>query len=454
MKNNKTLSYVRFVITFALSALLLTGCGASRPAPGVVKDDPVGNSNVMSSKTADDTEKLESKRITNEDISRLVNETDGVVKLTVWASEEDQNLTQMILDDFEDEYPMISFDITLGCESEGTAKDTVLEDIEGAADVFTFADDQISDLVYFDALCEINDGYTYNITESNVPASVEAATVDGKLYAYPMTADNGYFMFYDKSVFSQSDTSSLEKMIEKADEAGKKIGMHITNGWYLYSFFKGAGYKLELDRKGNNICDWNSEGGTDVAKAIMDAVATGVFVNMDDATMVSGLEEGTLAALVSGTWRAADVQKAFGNNYGACKLPTVKIGGKDIQMASFSGCKLVGVNKRSENTQWAMLLAEYLTNEKSQERRYEARLLGPSNIAAQSSDAIKNDPAMAALSAQYEYASPQRVGQNYWSPSKDLGTALVSKKTKESDLQKLLDKTVEEITAPVEKQEQ
>ena len=48
-------------------------------------------------------------------------------------------------------------------------------------------------------------------------------------------------MFYDSSVFSESDVQSLEKMIEVADAAGKKIAMDISNGWYIYAFFQGAG---------------------------------------------------------------------------------------------------------------------------------------------------------------------------------------------------------------------
>ena len=40
-----------------------------------------------------------------------------------------------------------TFDIQIGVQSESTAKDTVLTDIEAAADVFAFADDQINSLV-------------------------------------------------------------------------------------------------------------------------------------------------------------------------------------------------------------------------------------------------------------------------------------------------------------------
>lgn len=112
---------------------------------------------------------------------------------------------------------------------------------------------------------------------------------------------------------------------------------------------------------------------------------------------------------------------AWGENYAATKLPTFTVAGEQKQMSSFSGYKLIGVNPHSKNVGWAMILAEYLTNYDSQVARYEARGLGPSNIEASNSDVVQADPAIAALAAQAEYATPQRVGNNYWDLAKTLG---------------------------------
>lgn len=43
------------------------------------------------------------------------------------------------------------------------------------------------------------------------------------------------------------------------------------------------------------------------------------------------------------------------------------------------------------------------------------------NYAASNSDVVQADPAIAALAAQAEYATPQRVGNNYWDLAKTLG---------------------------------
>ena len=76
-------------------------------------------------------------------VSAEENET---IKLTVWGAEEDQNLLKELTDKFQETYKDQTFDIQIGVESESTAKDTVLTDVEAAADVYAFADDQISDL--------------------------------------------------------------------------------------------------------------------------------------------------------------------------------------------------------------------------------------------------------------------------------------------------------------------
>lgn len=383
-------------------------------------------------------------------IQNLIDATTGTVDLTVWASEEDQDLTTKLIDSFKGQYPDVDFNITLGAESESKAKDDILVDVEAAPDVYAFADDQINELVNAGALQAVQATYTYDVASANLAGSVEAATVDGTLYAYPMTADNGYFMFYDSSVFTEDDIQSLDAMIEAAKKADKKIAMDVSNGWYIYSFFQGAGLDLTLNDDGlTNTCNWNQAGGTDVAQAILDLFKTGVFVDMSDEDQATAIAEGTICAAVNGTWRADDAKAAWGDNYAAAKLPTYTVAGKQAQMSSYSGYKLIGVNPHSKNVGWSMLLAEYLTSEDVQITRFNERGLGPSNINASESDAVKADPAISALAAQAAYATPQRVGGNYWTPAETLGTILAQGNPDGTDLQTLLDNTVEGIDAPV-----
>ena len=442
-------------IALAMSAMMMTatlaGCGTQQ------QQQPPTTAPETTPATADganptEAEVVEVAKADDSAVGNLIAATTGPVKLTVWASEEDQDLTKELISKFEAQYPDVTFDIQLGACSESTAKDNVLSDPTAAADVFAFADDQINDLVNAGALQEVAAAYTYDVSKENAGGSVAAATVNGKVYAYPMTADNGYFLYYNKSVFSEDDIKSLDKMIEVASEKDTQIGFELANAWYLFGFFSAQGTDLyaRLSSDGaTNECNWNEGVGVDIANAILGYVETGAFVKAaDDASAVSNMKDGKYAAIVNGTWSASAISEALGDDYGAAKLPTFTAGGKEYQMSSFAGYKLIGVNPHSEFVGWSMLLAEYLTNEESQVARFEARGLGPANIKAASSETVKADPAIAAIAAQAEFATPQRIGGNFWDPAKSLGEILGNGNPDGTDVQTLLDNAVEGINAP------
>ena len=106
------------------------------------------------------------------------------VTLTMWGAEEDQELLRTIADNFIKEYGNYGGKITinLGAQSEKEAKDTVLTDPTAAADVYAFADDQLNELVQAGALQEVQLNAD-DIKSRNTAASVDAATLNGKLYA-------------------------------------------------------------------------------------------------------------------------------------------------------------------------------------------------------------------------------------------------------------------------------
>ena len=371
------------------------------------------------------------------------------VTLTMWGAEEDQDLLRQISDKFiEENKDKVNLTINIGVQSESECKDTVLNDPEAAADVYAFADDQLNQLVAAGALQEIPAEMNLeDVKTRNTPASVDAATIDGKLYAYPLTADNGYFMFYDSSFYTEEDVQSLDTMLEKAAAAGKKVSMDLANGWYLYSFYAGAGLELGLNEDGvTNFCNWNEAPGADVTQAIIDIAKNPGFVSLKDESFTGELKAGNLVAGVNGTWRANDAAEVWGDNYAACKLPTYTLNGEQVQMASFSGFKLIGVNRHSKNVGWAMMLADYVTNEENETLRFEMRGQGPSNLKALENAA---SPALSAVVAQSEFASLQRVGNNFWTPAESLGSILAKGNAEGKDTQALVDEAVAGITAPV-----
>ena len=374
----------------------------------------------------------------------------GDVKLTMWGAEEDQTMLREMADAFiAENADKGNITIDIGVQSESSAKDTVLADPEAAADVFAFADDQLNELVAAGALQEVLLNPD-DVKSRNLAGSVNAATMNDKLYAYPMTADNGYFLYYDKSVLSEEDVQSMDTLLAKADASGKKFMMSLNDAWYIYSFYAGAGLKATLADDGiNTVCNWNEAPGADVTQAILDISTQSAFKSGADADIVSGIKDGSCCAAISGTWNAGTAEETWGENYAATKLPTYTLNGEQVQMASFSGYKLVGVNPHSSNVGVAMLLADYITNEDNQAKRFNDRKLGPSNIKVNESEAVQNAPAIAALAAQSDYATLQRVGANYWSSAQSLGEILASGDTQGKTTQQLMDDAVAGITAPV-----
>lgn len=378
--------------------------------------------------------------------------SDETVKLTVWAGEEDQDLTKELISKFEDENKDQKFDITVGVESESTAKDTILVDPEAAADVFAFASDQITDLVNANVLQEVQDADT--ITKENVDSSIEASTVDGKLYAYPFAADNGYFLFYDKNVVSEEDAKSWDKILQDCQSAGKKAGMVYASGWYNAGFFYGAGFTTELQDDGSTKMDWNKTSstgvkGTDVAQGMIDIAKNPAFLPIADGDSTNQIATGSIGAIVSGTWDATAVKEAFGDGYAAAILPSFTCGGKEVQMGSAAGYKMMGVNANSKQVGWAMELAKYLTNEDSQKTRFEEREIGPSNKKISESDEVKENIALAAVTEQNKTAGVvQSVGTNYWDPAKSFGEIMAQGNPNGEDLQELLDNLVDAASQP------
>ncbi len=388
------------------------------------------------------------------------------ISLTLWGGEEDQTMLAERVEAFKAAYPDQTFDIKIGVESESTAKDTVLTDIEAAADVFAFADDQLADLVDAGALLSIDSmdqplqAYAgksvADIKAANVPVSVEAATYNCTMYAFPATADNGYFLYYDSTRITPEQAASWDTLLDAAQAAGSKVGMTLASGWYLASFFYGAGFTTGRNEDGTTTMDWNGTSpsgvtGVQVVQAMQKIAAHPAFLAVTDGDSSNQIAAGNVCAIVSGTWDSISCSDAFGEGYAAAKLPAYMAGDKEVQTGSVAGCKLIGVNAYAENSGWAVLLAEFLTNEESQTVRFEQREAGPSNINAQSSDAVAGNVAQAALGQQSAYAVIQKAGGKYWDPSKSFGEQIAqgSIASDDASVQKALDELVAGVTAPL-----
>ena len=380
------------------------------------------------------------------------------VKLTVWGSEASQEMMREMADEFISLHAKeADIEIVLRVEDEDTVADNAVSNPDQLADVFSFAEDQTIRLVNAGVLMPIEQGADA-IIEANGGAdstAITAASANGVLYAYPLTASNGYFMYYNAEYFDPSDVTTLDNMLQTAERAGKSVAMDWSSGWYIYSFFGGAGMQIHLAEDGNhNFCDWNRTTGTykgvDVAQAMLSISSNKAFLNTNDEGLRLGIESGEIIAGVNGPWNAEFVKAQWGDNYRAVKLPTYTINDDQVQMASFAGYKLVGVNASTSEPEWSIKFAEFITNEENQLKRFRVTGEGPSNVRAAQAAEVQEAPAVAALRDQAPYSVRQSIASPLWTPSTIFGTIMASGNPDNRDLQELLDELVEEASLPEE----
>jgi len=373
------------------------------------------------------------------------------VELVVWGAEEDEELMTRIIRSFQSNYQgEADFRISFEVQGESQCKDALIGGLEEGADVFTFADDQLNTLAAAGALEPIENAE--EIRDRNLSSTVEAVTVNNQLYAYPLTADNGYFLYYNKRYITDEQAETLDGILEAAASNGKLFTMDWSSAWYVYSFFGNTGLQVGLNDDGiTNYCTWNrTDGdirGIDVARAMLQIAESPGFASCTDEEFLKGVKDGSVIAGVSGVWNSVAVKEVWGENTGAAKLPTYSCSGSQIQMASFSGCKLIGVNAYSEYPEWAARLAEWITDEENQRLRFEMRGQGPSNIAVADSAEIKQSPAITALLEQSEFSQLQRIGGKFWDPVSKFAENMAAGNPSGRDLQDQLDELAEGVSA-------
>lgn len=384
---------------------------------------------------------------------------DGAVKLTVWGPQAQQATLTAMVQEFKAANPDKNYDIRVNVVGEDALVEKVRRDVTVAADVYSFANDQLVPLLNIGGLARLGGDNLTAVQTNNIPASVEAATFGENVYGYPYAADNTYFMYYNKSVITdESDLNTLEAIIATCNEKDKEIGWALNTPWYAAGWFFtfGCTYGAEFgdDHIATEVtCDFNNENGALASKAMEMLAASGVLhpgTDTDDTTIKDGFRSGKMAVAVSGTWNAKDIKNALGENYGVCKLPTVTVDGRTENIKSFLGYKLYGVNPTSKNRVEAHRLAAFFSGERMQEKRFDDNNTGPTNITVAAMEKIINDPTLAVVRAQTPNTVPQKsVPAAFWDPLMGFGTNVIQGKIKDSNRQSQLDNLVEKILGAV-----
>lgn len=366
--------------------------------------------------------------------SRQAMSGDGEVesmRLMVWAPSEDQSKDsgewlQKCCEAFASQHPEYDIEFVYGVADEATAADQVSQDAEASADVFMYANDRLPTLIDAKAAAKFGGIYEEEIKRTNSETVINSLIDDGFLYGVPFTT-NTWFMFYDKSVFSEEDVKNLDTMLEKG-----VVSFPFTNSWYLPAFYIGNGCTLFGDGTDEDAgVDFGGEKAEVVTDYLIDLFSNPNFVVDADGSGIAGLRDGSIHAMFTGSWDAASIKEILGDNMGVCALPSYTLNGEEKQMMAYAGSKAIGVNATSDHMVASIQLAIYLGSAEAQKLHYELRNVVPCNTELLQDEAVANDLLVTAQNDTFDRTSILQpfVSKmaNCWTPVENMGKGIRSK---------------------------
>lgn len=350
------------------------------------------------------------------------------IRLMVWSPSEDQSKDsgewlQTTCEDFAKLHPEWDITFVYGVADEATAATQVAQDPEASADVFMYANDTLTTMTDANALAKLGGKYREEIEKTNSEEVLSSLVKDSELYGVPFTT-NTWFMYYDKSVFSEEDIKNLDTMLKKG-----AVAFPLTNSWYTPAFYIGNGCTLFGDGTDESKgVDFSGKKAVSVTDYLVDLAANPNFKIDADGSGLAGLRDGSISAIFSGSWDANAVEEALGENMGAAALPSFTLNGEEKQMMSYAGSKAVGVNPYSKNMVAAVELAVYLGSAEAQMTHYELRNVIPCNTELLADEKVANDPLVSAQNDTFNKTSILQPFvakmNNCWVPVENMGKGI------------------------------
>ena len=374
--------------------------------------------------------------------------------ITVWAPLAHQDVYKGFISGFKEKYPEYKdVDIKLGTCEESEAYTNVSKDVESAADVYSFANDQLYNLIKVGALSRVGGENETEVKAKNAKNIVDWCSRGDELYGYPITADNGYYMHFDKSVVTNYDEkTTFFDVLEQCAKAGKKFAVPMGDSWYGYGFFAGFGatYNVTYDDAGKETkieATYNGEGGLKSGRFLIDMANSEGFQYCDgDASGDNSVFLNTwisanvkdCGAIIIGNWQnKAVLDPAWGENHVQTYLPLMKDNETNTtaRMRSFAGGKVVGVNGYTKSPVLAHKFAAYISGKDAQLTRFTQLGMGPSNSEALETEEVKKDPAVVGLATQIAMSGDAQINvpSTFWTAVQNFGASVGYKKEVNKD---------------------
>ena len=364
------------------------------------------------------------------------------IELVLWAPSGAQNFYTSWANKWAKDYKDRegrNYKVKVSVMEEGEAKQWLLDAPQDCADVFLFADDQVADLANAGILATLGTGaIAQDVTARNSASSVASASYkratddEAKLYAYPMQADNTYFLYYNDLYFSAEDLETWEGIFTKLDTLNanaqgntdrKKVAFDYDTAWYGASWFFTFGGEVSASNGISNFheaevgikalqaaYEFTKRGGKNIAYI---GPNDGVAKLKDPKNPDAEILDYEYVAMVAGTWlySSEDPDNPTGldqnEHIKMTVLPKITLNGETVPMKPFIGCKLIGVNAQCDYLEASHSLANYLTSEAVQKDKALKLFAGPSNLNAMADPAIAELPTVKVVAEQAKNASPQ-----------------------------------------------
>ena len=360
----------------------------------------------------------------------------GTLSLSIWCPSTDNDYMSTIITNFKEDNPeYATADIrVIANPGEGEVANLANQEQEATADVFCLADDNIRQMVEAEMIAPLTDEEVATAIEENGEDAVDAGRVDETAYGFPYRNDNGYVLYYDSSIITPTQASTLEGILAACQESGSLFYYEIADSWYTPSFLTAVGGKWEINADGDIVANFLNETvvqGVESFKTLYDQYRETWVVQeaLDAGDIDAGLQEG--AATRTGAficWNHYDDAVALNEDIECAPLPTFN--GQALR--TFLGYKHVGVKSETlgltgDRAVLAKEFAAYLTNQESQQLRRDTLGHGVTNLVVNETPYTDN-PHLTILNEMFADGATIAQGVNvtadFWDPVKSIGQAI------------------------------
>lgn len=298
----------------------------------------------------------------------------------------------------------ITFNVTQWEESDASG---YMTDPKSGPDIYPYASDQTLDLYSRNALKKLTSTETKFVKEKMGNEAYDYAYLKGVNAAvgYPFVADNGYVMFYDKSLVSDpSEIDTLDKLFNKAKSLGYEVNYNIANSFYaagaIMSYAEGKSLYTCNPKSPSGFTstsEFESEKGLKGSK-LMTKIYNYPSLSLGEETPGASRE---VLATIADSSKVAGFKQALGSNYACAPLPWTD-DTHTTRCGCYLGYKFYGINPQKANTterdKVATKIVQFLVGEYAQKERLRVFYNQPTLLSLQT--LAEQEPHIAALKQQ------------------------------------------------------